>query len=290
VTRYEELAAATILAGPTCFAPVIRKAIEIVRETREYHILVIIADGQIMRPSDTPPDELSDQERATIDAIVAASHYPLSIVVVGVGDGPWDMMREFDDRLPERAFDNFQFVDLVATLAEAAGGAPAAEPARQASIDAFFACRALQEVPAQFAAVRRLVGRDLPPLAGAAVRTLEPPPTVPRPPAAAGAGAGAAAGGGGAGGAAAGGARAPAGGAAAGGAAAGGSRAPAGGGGAAAAADARECPICLERPKDTALLPCGHLLCGVCAATFVGTGQPCPLGRERVTGRARVFL
>ncbi|KAH9613658.1 hypothetical protein KSS87_017085 [Heliosperma pusillum] len=74
----------------------------------QYHVLLIMADGQVTRSVDTQPGHLSPQEQNTIQAIVQASEYPLSIVLVGVGDGPWDMMREFDDNIPSRGFDNFQ--------------------------------------------------------------------------------------------------------------------------------------------------------------------------------------
>jgi E3 ubiquitin-protein ligase RGLG len=110
--RYREVVHEVTMAGPTSFAPIINQAVNIVNASGgEYHILVIIADGQVTRSVDVPQHAVSKNEKETIDAITYASQFPLSIVMVGVGDGPWEAMEYFDNYLLHRRFDNFQFVD-----------------------------------------------------------------------------------------------------------------------------------------------------------------------------------
>ncbi|RCV31649.1 hypothetical protein SETIT_6G195000v2 [Setaria italica] len=148
LSRYREIVPQLKLAGPTSFAPIIETAIGIVDSSGgQYHVLLIIADGQVTRSIDTGNGRLSPQERETIDAIVKASDYPLSIVLVGVGDGPWDMMRQFDDNIPSRAFDNFQFVNFTQIMSR---------PIPTSKKEAEFALSALMEIPEQFKAAMSL--------------------------------------------------------------------------------------------------------------------------------------
>ncbi|XP_021653486.2 E3 ubiquitin-protein ligase RGLG2 isoform X2 [Hevea brasiliensis] len=148
LARYREIVPQLGLAGPTSFAPIIEMAITIVEQSSgRYHVLLIIADGQLTRSVDTQHGQLSLQEKGTVDAIVKASEYPLSIILVGVGDGPWDMMRELSDNIPARAFDNFQFVNFTEIMSKNVN-------ASRKEIE--FALAALMEVPAQYKATIEL--------------------------------------------------------------------------------------------------------------------------------------
>ncbi len=142
---YNDITPNIRLSGPTSYVPMINKAIEwcMSRETSSYHILVIIADGQVCN------------EKDTIKAIEKASNYPLSILVVGVGDGPWDQMVNFDDKIKNRKFDNFQFANYHELISKARK--------KGLNEDPVFANMALMEIPDQFKCIKKLglLGRRL---------------------------------------------------------------------------------------------------------------------------------
>ncbi|CAI0374237.1 unnamed protein product [Linum tenue] len=148
LSRYKEILPHLHFSGPTSFAPVIETAMGIVDKSGgQYHILLIIADGQVTQNQDPYSTRLSSQEQNTINAIVKASKFPLSIVLVGVGDGPWETMRKFDDNIPARAFDNFQFVNFTSIMSK---------NIHSSKKEAEFALAALMEIPSQYKATLEL--------------------------------------------------------------------------------------------------------------------------------------
>ncbi|KAI3796694.1 hypothetical protein L1987_39373 [Smallanthus sonchifolius] len=166
---YKRVVANVQLSGPTSYAPVVDAAIDIVEKSGgQFHILVIIADGQVTRSINTNDGEVSSQEQETISSIVEASLYPLVIILVGVGDGPWEDMKTFDDRIPTRGFDNFQFVNFTGIMSKDLS------PTHK---EAAFALAALMEIPLQYMAVIEfgILGR----VTGNAKRIVPRPP--PRP-------------------------------------------------------------------------------------------------------------
>ncbi|KAJ1442441.1 Zinc finger, RING/FYVE/PHD-type [Sesbania bispinosa] len=166
---YQKIVPNLRLSGPTSYAPVIEAAIDIVEKTHgQFHVLVIVADGQVTRNASTEDGELSPQEERTIKAIVDASSYPLSIILVGVGDGPWEDMKKFDDKIPARDFDNFQFVNFTDIMSKKAS------PSEK---EAAFALAALMEIPFQYKAAIELglLGRTT----GRAKKMVPRPPPAP---------------------------------------------------------------------------------------------------------------
>ena len=77
-------------AGPTEFAPIIKKVISRIHNKKlEYHILMILTDGVI--------DDLQE----TIDSLVEASFEPLSIIIIGIGNADFKKMEILDgDEVP----------------------------------------------------------------------------------------------------------------------------------------------------------------------------------------------
>ena len=85
ISQYKKAVKSVSFSGGTYFAPVINKINDIMKNNIDdnfrYHILVIISDGEI------------DDLKSTIDSIIESSKYPLSIIIIGVGDIVCDDMK-----------------------------------------------------------------------------------------------------------------------------------------------------------------------------------------------------
>ena len=81
-----------IFSGPTVLSEVINKAAQeaaakpVTQEEQNYYLLLIITDGSVSL----------DDMPATIDAIIAASDLPLSIVIIGLGKADFSYMHYLD--------------------------------------------------------------------------------------------------------------------------------------------------------------------------------------------------
>lgn len=135
-TYYAQAAKNVNKSGPTSFVPFIHKAIEYSRMNPRQHITaIILTDGDVTN--------LSMNQQALIEA----SSFPISFIVVGLGDGPFGAMEAADD-FEGRRFDNLQFVNFFATMNAAGRDTQAQEDA--------FAKKALGELPKQMIEMRKL--------------------------------------------------------------------------------------------------------------------------------------
>lgn len=145
---YSKMVRSSSLAAATSFAPVVRDAAKMCRDDGcGLSVLVIFCDGQV---------HISEGcWQATKQAFEhAAAGTPLATAIVGLGKGPWDQMEHLDDELPQRQFDNVQFMK----------GAPFQDDLEwqkdKAEVDeavkAAFALCLCQELPAQYRACDEL--------------------------------------------------------------------------------------------------------------------------------------
>ena len=88
ISEYKKAVKSVDFSGETYFAPVINKINDVMKnnidDNFKYHILLIISDGEI------------DDLQSTINSIIESSKYPLSIIIIGVGDIVCDDMKKIN--------------------------------------------------------------------------------------------------------------------------------------------------------------------------------------------------
>ncbi|ETM47389.1 hypothetical protein F442_08129 [Phytophthora nicotianae P10297] len=158
--RYHDLTPTIELGEKSAnLGPVIRHATAVAREVTGFHMLIILLSSHLAN------EHLVEAAQAIVDA----SKFPLSIIVIGMGDGPWDNMKVLDDQLPQRQFDNFNFVNFHKVRHTATeerrvfvqriqddNAEPAAAPCELDPLDLLFTLQILMEVPVQYECMCRL--------------------------------------------------------------------------------------------------------------------------------------
>ena len=144
VEKYKSMSPARGASGPASFAPLIRQAMkDVYNSGMKFHVLLILSEGQIS----------SECLEDTKQAIVEACAFPLSIVVIGIGEGPWTEMNFFDKELPEREWDNFRFFDY----SQISKQAPFVQ---EHQLEDEFEFNVIAELPEQYVHARNLTGES----------------------------------------------------------------------------------------------------------------------------------
>jgi len=92
------------LSGPTHLQPIMHATLEKIKSMNDqknlnYYVLLVITDGQ------------TDDMDETTKAIIEASKYPISIIIIGVGDGDFRGMEKLDEgAIPNTKRNISQFV------------------------------------------------------------------------------------------------------------------------------------------------------------------------------------
>jgi len=137
IATYRSTIKEQTLSGPTSFIPLIRETMRRCRETKKFHLVLIITDGAV------------HDEKDHYAVLNEASHLPMAVVCAGVGDGPWDAMERFDDNIPAgRVFDNFQFVRYANVV----------KKEEQTKMEEEFFFHAFMEVPAVYESCKSKLG------------------------------------------------------------------------------------------------------------------------------------
>jgi hypothetical protein len=127
INRYRIGISHMVLSGPTNFVPLIDNAVDHVKRTGKYTILLIITDGAVCN--------IENHKKA----LIYASNFSLSIVSIGVGNGNFKTMEEFD-RMEGRKVNNFHFVRFNEIVKEKS----------IKNIRSYFFYRAFIEIPFQY--------------------------------------------------------------------------------------------------------------------------------------------